>query len=96
MINGLVLTSLIGIIVLFIIFNQYKKRIFNSIKVGDEIFHQQATTFCDEYCEEFESDVVVKVEYYENCEDVKCIHTENGKKFTFLDFMRDEFVLRYD
>lgn len=96
MTNGLVLTYLIGVIVLFVIFNQYKKRIFNSIKVGDEIFYQQVTTFCDECCEELKSDVVVKVEYYENSEDVKCIHTENGKKFTFLDFIRDEFVLIYD
>jgi hypothetical protein len=89
----LVLILLIGIIVLFTIFNQYKKRIFNSIKVGDEIFHPHVMTFCDECCEELESDVVVKVEYYENGEDVKCIHTEKGETYNLLDYTRDNFIL---
>lgn len=89
---GLVLTLLMSIIVLFVIFNQYKKRIFNSIKVGDEIFHQQATTFCNEYCEELKSDVVIKVEYYENGEDVKCIHTAKGETYNLLDYIRDNFI----
>lgn len=90
---GLVLIPLIGIIVLFVIFEQYKKRIFNSIKVGDEIFYPQVTIFCNEYCEELESDVVVKVEYHENGEDVKCIHTEKGETYNLLDYTRDNFIL---
>lgn len=90
---GLVLIPIIGIIVLFVIFNQYKKRIFNSIKVGDEIFHTQATMFYDEYCEELELDFVVKVEYHENGKDVKCIHTEKGETYNFLDYTRDNFIL---
>ena len=71
-----------------------KKRSFNSIVVGDEIFYM-SISLCDNISEVEDVDFVTQIEFYDNGE-IKCIHTEKGKTFTFLDFIRDEFVLRND
>lgn len=89
---GIILFFLVGVFVLFILFKQYKKKEFNSIKVGDEIFYPQET-FCDECYNILESDTVTKVEYYEDGENVKFVYTEKGEKYNFLNYLRSDFIL---
>lgn len=89
---GIILFFLASVFVLFVLFKQYKKNEFNSIEVGDEIFYSQ-DTLCDECCGVLGSDIVTKIEYYEDGENIKFVYTEKGEKYNFLDYMRDNFIL---
>ena len=84
--------SLIIVFTLFMAYRWHKKEKFNSINIGNEICYYQET-FCDEYSDVLESDIVTSVEYFENGEDVKLIHTKKGKTYNFLDYIRDDFLL---
>lgn len=71
----------------FIIYTIYKKREWNLIHVGDDMFYQRLTDY-----EYLEPDKVYTVEHDYNY-NVKYIITKNGNKFYFLDFLMDKFIL---
>lgn len=87
-----ILICLVVILIFFLVFRSYKKREFDSIKIGDEIFYPH-NSFCDECYEFLETDIVTSVEHYDDHEGVKCIHTEKGETYYFLDYIRDNFIL---
>jgi hypothetical protein len=89
---GILLIFLVLVLVLFLIYRHYKKEEFNSINIGDEIFYPQES-FYDESYNILDTDTVTKVEYYEDGENVKFIHTKKGEKYNFLDYMRGNFIL---
>lgn len=84
---------LIGFITILLLYRTHKKKEFNSIKSGDEIFIPRDTFFAGDCFTTFDHDEVKSVEYYFNTDDVKYIYTENGSKFNFLDYVRDNFVV---
>ena len=81
-------------IVISVIIARHKKRIFNSISVGDAI-HYVSSSLCEGVNEVYEFDIIVRIEYYESGE-IRYIHTSKGKHFSFLNFLRDDFFLSYE